>query len=237
MDYIELEMAKRHLGSGQAVSAGSKSLSSPTIDNELAVSKRLAQRQPASLGKIHEIDLGQDASNNNALRTEMAIRRQKGEITVEEEKPSKPQRVRIGRNGKPIIRRGPKRRNSDALQRDKLVEDILRENKGWCHSCQISALKVLIDSPVDLYEAPTDDSEEDSSDLEADERVAEQFRQDFMEAMQSRRRTKNAGQPKMPNAPGAKPGEVLKGPKLGGSRNTRQAMREKELQLQREKKR
>ncbi|KAL9113972.1 MAG: hypothetical protein Q9227_002106 [Pyrenula ochraceoflavens] len=215
MDYIDSEMAKRRLGSTQLSSTTASAAAIGGDDRTSA--KRLAQRQPASLGKIHEIDLGHDATTKNALRTELAIRKQKGEKILEEEPPAKQQKVRIGRNGKPI-RRGPKRRKSEDVERDKLVEDVLRENK------------------IDLYEAADEESEEGDGELEADERVAEQFRQDFLEAMQSRQRHRNSGQPKPPNAPGTKPGEVLKGPKLGGSRNTRAAMREKELQLQKAKK-
>jgi hypothetical protein len=62
--------------------------------------------------------------------------------------------------------------------------------------------------------------------LDADERIAEQFRQDFMDAMQARQRNRVTGQPKLP---AGKPGEpVQRGPKLGGSRSARAAMREQQ---------
>lgn len=84
---------------------------------------------------------------------------------------------------------------------------------------------------MDIYDAASSSSSNASGDdLEADERVAEQFKQDFIEAMQSRKRTRTSGQPKPPGPVGAKLGEGPKGPKLGGSRNARAAMREKELQ-------
>lgn len=94
-------------------------------------SRPSGQRQPVSLGKIQEIDLGQDATLRNARRTEMALRKQNGETVIEEEQPPpKPRKLRIGRDGKPLRpRRGPKRRNSEDVQRDKLVEEVLRETK------------------------------------------------------------------------------------------------------------
>lgn len=79
---------------------------------------------------------------------------------------------------------------------------------------------------VDIYDAPSDEST-DKDDLEADERVAEQFKQDFIEAMQSRKRNRTSGQPRQPGVSG---GDAPRGPKLGGSRNARAAMREKEMQ-------
>ena len=71
---------------------------------------------------------------------------------------------------------------------------------------------------MDVYEEPEEQGEPD--DQAADDRIAEQFRRDFLDALQSRRRgtrtksTKTAKQ------------EPPKGPKLGGSRSARAAMRE-----------
>lgn len=68
----------------------------------------------------------------------------------------------------------------------------------------------------------------------ADDRVAEQFRREFMEALAQRLRRK-----RRPLGPPAKPKvrneeEILRGPKLGGSRNVRSMMRDKLLQKQEE---
>jgi len=53
--------------------------------------------------------------------------------------------------------------------------------------------------------------------------MAEEFRREFMDVMSRGRRRKTA----QPAKPGAKKDdEVLKGPKLGGSRNERAAMRD-----------
>lgn len=67
-----------------------------------------------------------------------------------------------------------------------------------------------------------------NDDQAADDRIAEQFRRDFMDAISSRRqrssaaakaaRAKASGQKKVDDRP--------RGPKLGGSRSARAAMRE-----------
>ena len=91
---------------------------------------------------------------------------------------------------------------------------------------------------MDVYEAPTpppgaaNAGEED--DAAADDRIAEEFRREFLDAMAERQRRKKPVGP--PSKPGAKKDEeVLKGPKLGGSRNTRAAMRDLLLKKEKEK--
>jgi hypothetical protein len=71
---------------------------------------------------------------------------------------------------------------------------------------------------VDVYDEPEEGPQHD--DQAADDRIAEQFRRDFMDAIQARRRIPKARTTKTDNA------EVPKGPKLGGSRSARAAMRE-----------
>jgi hypothetical protein len=218
MAYIDSEMAKRRLGQKLPSSTTNNdrvhtSESDSEGNEDSSSDKRLAQRNPASLGKIHEIDLGADASLRNVERTETAIRRaQNGEpLPDPDEKPRKPRKPRIGRDGKPMKPRLRKRRNSEDIKRDQLVEQVLRESR-----------LEIYDEPV---ETPADDL--NNGDIDTDEKIAEQFRQDFMDAMESRQRNRTAGQPKMP---AGKQGEVgQKGPKLGGSRSARAAMREREL--------
>lgn len=126
--YIESEMARRRLG--QALPAPSNIMSSThdLLDCEDPGPSDMptSQRQPAALGKIHEIDLGRDASLRNQQRTELAMRRARGE-EVPPEEPVVVKKPRLGRNGKP--RRGPKRRNSDDVKRDQLVEQVLHESR------------------------------------------------------------------------------------------------------------
>ncbi|KAL9596259.1 MAG: hypothetical protein Q9219_005920 [cf. Caloplaca sp. 3 TL-2023] len=156
-------------------------------------------RQPAALGKLHEIDLGLEATLKNIARTEAAKKRlEGGELEVEETGG----KVRLRRDGKPWRRR---RRNSDDVKRDKIVEEIMKESR------------------LEIYDEP--ESEMQNDDQAADDRVAEQFRRDFMDAISSRR--KRAARSAKKNA-GAKVDEKPRGPKLGGSRSARAAMREKQ---------
>ena len=218
MAFIDSEMAKRRLGENIATSAPiNDSIHTAGSDSDdyddSTKGKRLPQRHPASIGKIHEIDLGADASLRNAKRTEIAIlRAQNGEpLPNPDDKPVKPRKPRLGRDGKLIKPRVRKRRNSEDIKRDQLVEQVLRESR-----------LEIYDEPVEAKPGDTDNGEGNT-----DEKIAEQFRQDFMDAMESRQRKRTAGQPKMPVG---KPGEVgPKGPKLGGSRSARAAMREREL--------
>lgn len=122
MAYIDSELARRrqtqHTSSHDPNIEGFGGLSaSGTIDAAV-------QRQPAALGKLHEIDLGPDATLTNIARTEAAKRRLEDGTPEVEEYSGK---VRLGRDGKP--RRSRKRRNSDDIKRDKLVEEILKESK------------------------------------------------------------------------------------------------------------
>lgn len=125
MAYIDSEIAKRRMGELQI----SKSATVMEDAEPTSAGKGLAEvnRQPAALGKLHEIDLGDEARDKNVARTDMATRRLNGEEVVEESAPKKPTKVRLGRDGKPW--RGRKRRGSDDIRRDQLVDDILRENK------------------------------------------------------------------------------------------------------------
>ena len=126
MAYIDSELAKRRQGqniSSHTLSAGVLGGLSANDTIDAAV-----QRQPAALGKLHEIDLGPDATLINIARTEAAKRKLEGRSPELEEDKGK---VRLGRDGKP--RRNRRRRNSDDVKRDKLVEEVLRESKRKSH--------------------------------------------------------------------------------------------------------
>lgn len=71
---------------------------------------------------------------------------------------------------------------------------------------------------MDVYDEPEEEPQLD--DQEADDRVADQFRRDFMDAIQSRRRVARTRNTKTTKT------EAPRGPKLGGSRSARAAMRE-----------
>lgn len=68
-----------------------------------------------------------------------------------------------------------------------------------------------------------------NDDQAADDRIAEQFRRDFMDAISSRRQRSSAAAKAAKakaKASGQKPDDRPRGPKLGGSRSARAAMRE-----------
>lgn len=79
---------------------------------------------------------------------------------------------------------------------------------------------------MDVY----DEVEQDVSmdDQAADDRIADQFRRDFMEAIYTRRRIARARAAPSTYAGSSKKAkpEAPRGPKLGGSRSARAAMRE-----------
>lgn len=70
------------------------------------------------MGKLEEIDLGPASTS----RAEAAWKKLQGGGRQDE-----PAKVRLGRDGKP--RRQPKRRNSEDIRRDAMVEAVLRESK------------------------------------------------------------------------------------------------------------
>ncbi|KAL1958072.1 hypothetical protein VTO42DRAFT_5112 [Malbranchea cinnamomea] len=199
MAYVETEMAKRHYQNNPDAA-----VQTPADDEgpvRRASELQLPQRQPAALGKLHEIDLGPDTKLRNIERTEAATRMLAGGEGV----PAGATEQQSSRNdGKSW--RGRKRRNSEDIRRDQLVEEVLRESK------------------LDVYEEPEKPQVDD--DQAADDRIAEQFKREFLEAIQARRRARAR------NTKGGK-GDAPRGPKLGGSRSARAAMREKQAKAAR----
>ena len=201
MAYIDSELAKRqsHIHSTSTLTENGQPLSSTGALLNIDV-----ERQPAALGKLHEVDLGPDATLRNIARTEAAQRRLNGlSQTIDET--GKP---RLRRDGKPFSHR--KRRTSDAIKRDKLVEEVMRESR------------------LEIYDEPDGDvAGAGDGDQAADDRIAEQFRREFLDAVSSRRQ-KIGVDKKAAGGKGKAVDERPKGPKLGGSRSARAAMREKE---------
>ena len=123
MAYIDSELAKRRQGhdtssftsNGQSIEG--LSLGGTLIDAGI-------HKQPAALGKLHEIDLGPDATLKNIARTEAAQRRLEGGEVEMEERTGK---VRLRKDGKPW--RVRRRRNSEDIKRDKLVEEVMKESR------------------------------------------------------------------------------------------------------------
>lgn len=128
MTYIDSELAKRRHGP-----TSTKPRPNGDGDGEHegfaaggASKDGLPQRQPAALGKLHEIDLGPDATLRNIARTEAAQRRLEAGDGAEVEEGGV-RRVRLRKDGKPW--RARRRRNSEDVKRDRLVEEVLRESR------------------------------------------------------------------------------------------------------------
>ncbi|UDD55366.1 hypothetical protein AFCA_002995 [Aspergillus flavus] len=224
MAYIETEMAKRHQhtvptdDSDGPLVGESDSAPSTTV---------LPQREPASLGKLHEIDLGQETKLHNIARTEAATRKLARDDEYEHlnHGGSFFKAAPMGKDEG--LWRRQKRRTSEDVERDRLVEEVLRESKRKhsIPSCDPIGRGLALTTKitflvVDVYEEPDHETAAAGDDQAADDRVAEQFRRDFLDAIQSRRRVTRVKNPKTAKA------EASRGPKLGGSRSARAAMRE-----------
>lgn len=246
-EYVESALARRKRQAAEltvqqeSLDAGASSANAANSDpSTLPFSGPQVDSQRALQGKLMEIDLGDEARERNIEMTERARKRLQGQIDEEGENEGR-RKTRLGPDGKPW--RGRRRRGSEDIKRDQLVEEFLSENKRkWTMNSQFQPVRILANLlTVDIYDVPSAETPSavdlgDGDEYAADDRIAEEFRRDFMDAMAQRHRKKRVAQP------AAKPGasrteEVLKGPKLGGSRNARAAMREILLKEQATKRR
>lgn len=132
MAYIDTELAKRRLNAisptGTMENPADRPYGQDTDSLGMVKTSKPVERQPATLGKLLEIDLGNEARDRNVMRTEQARRRLDGEEVEEDSAPDgKSKKPKVGRDGKPWRER--KRRTSEDIRRDKLVEEVLRENR------------------------------------------------------------------------------------------------------------
>ncbi|KIW15952.1 hypothetical protein PV08_06002 [Exophiala spinifera] len=232
--YIDSELAKRRNLAGPSFNGPQPQPhedtrpTSVTTSGISATTNTIPLTGRPSARQLAEVDLGSSAHDRNLARTQAALERAKlGLPPVEDEpKPPKPRKPRLGRDGKPYRPRPRKRRNSEDLARDALVEQLMRENK------------------LDLYdatellrqrerEAAAENGDEHSGESDADERMAEQFRQDFMDAMHERRQRARATTQAKAKAKAKGSGATeSRGPKLGGSRSARAKMAQLQQQSQ-----
>ena len=222
--FIDSEMAKRRntpLSSFNDLhkhQTGGENSDAIELNGTTSRDQKIATANPAAARQLAEVDLGTSAYDINLTRTQAALERVKAgqALTDDEVKPPKPRKPRLGRDGKPMRPRPRKRRNSEDIARDALVEQFLHENK------------------IDIYDTNTPEQAiartptgEGAGDADADERFAEQFRQEFMDAMAERRnKTKPAAPAKGVIVP------EPRGPKLGGSRSARAKMAQMQQQGQ-----
>jgi hypothetical protein len=132
MAYIDSELAKRRLNAmsstGTSEDAANEAHGQEFSSAKTTKTPKSLEKQPATLGKLLEIDLGNEARDRNVVRTEQARRRLDGEDVEDDSVPEgKSKKPRLGRDGKPLRER--KRRTSEDIRRDKLVEEVLRENR------------------------------------------------------------------------------------------------------------
>lgn len=118
MEYIESELAKRQNRGGHKNDQTAPVHSADRPDAHHTSQHSISRREPAALGKLQEIDLGQEAKLQNIARTAAATRRMAGEASVEQSP--------LGKNGSE--RRNQTRNYGDA-ERDRLVDEVLRESK------------------------------------------------------------------------------------------------------------
>lgn len=173
-------------------------------------------RQPTSQGLLNEVEVEDKAPHSF------------------DPAPPKPRKPRLDRFGRPLPPRKPRKGPaSEDIARDKLVEDILNESgpldvyQQPQRSLNTGGLKGERSTANNGNDKGGNDDDDDGED--ADSRLASQFQQEYLDAMQSRQQA----QQQKRAVPGAEPGQ--KGPKLGGSRQQRAAMRERELKEEKEK--
>ncbi|KAF5257544.1 hypothetical protein FOXYS1_11929 [Fusarium oxysporum] len=219
MDYIESRLYNR-AGGNSSQNTLPATTSDPARQPSATTTNHESGRAVMQ-GQLMEINL-----DDHSARSENAV--QADSATDGGPRAKKP---RLRRDGKPWRPRN--RRDSDALKRDQIVDEILHETR------RMSMMSMFLKSAtksyflVDLYEpTPEQNSRTVVADQDgaADARLAEEFRQQFLEDVAERQLRKKKATNQTTRA-GTE--EVLKGPKLGGSRNARAQMRD--LLLKKEK--
>ncbi|KAL6895835.1 hypothetical protein HDV57DRAFT_28041 [Trichoderma longibrachiatum] len=211
--YIESRLTSRNATDPRDASSSSSSSSQPASQAADArasgdpTQQQQWRDQPTRHGKLVEVDMSA-LDSGNAFDNNNKRRRVDKDTTTSAKQPS---------------RRGRNRRNSDDIARDALVEQFLHENR------------------LDVYDVPSSPFTQPASsapgaDPSADDRLAEQFRQQYYTEQALRRKKKRpVTQQQQQKQQKQQSGEILKGPKLGGSRNMRAAVRDMLLQQEKEK--
>jgi len=221
VNYIDQAIAERQLTRpATPITAGDKEpkytdASTDETETFLDATKQVSTDTSTSKARqnppqhLSEVDLGPQATVSNLARTTAALSGQ----PTQEEAPKRPQRQkpRIGRDGKPLkprIRKGP---DPDDVARNRLVEQVLHEHGlGTYDSARATSSK---------------NDTNRGHDEAADERMAVEFQQQFLDAMAERqhRQTQQNKSAGVAAAAGS-------GPRLGGSRSARAKMAEMQAQ-------
>lgn len=115
MEYIESELAKRQNRGHENDQTAAAHHADPLPDAQHTSSRSISR---AALGKLHEIDLGQEATLQNIARTAAATQRMAGEPSSEP--------TQVGKNDSGWRNRT---RKHEDVERDRLVDEVLRESK------------------------------------------------------------------------------------------------------------
>ncbi|KAF2108418.1 hypothetical protein BDV96DRAFT_605781 [Lophiotrema nucula] len=154
------------------------------------------ERLTASKGMLQEVNLG-----TSSWQGESQIRKAKKRTDTAPRNPDSALSGQPQTAKPPKRRRGQKMKTEEELRREAMVEAVMREAK------------------LDFYEEEQKPSTPTTGNGTADEAMLEQFRREYLESIEEQRRP-----PPPPAGPkGVK--EEPKGPKLGGSRSARAAMR------------
>lgn len=222
MSYIDSELAKRRFDCNQSRQETQSASDTPPTDSTRPEgtensARPIRERQPAALGKLQEIDLGDEAREYNMSRTRKQLSGEEipqHDLSKKKANATPKTRPGLGPDGKPWRPRQPRRRNSDDIRRDALVEEVLRENR------------------IEIYDEPQGFApgkgiySAEVQEGAADDRVAEEFTREFMDAISQRQRRRAAPDAAKKSAKLTREEELMKGPKLGGSKAQRAAMRE-----------
>lgn len=144
MAYIDSELAKLRRGSSDAAASSPDGTATGEVTSRPARTG-FPSRQPATLGKLHEIDLGPAVKLTNIAKTEAAKKRIAAGHEEEEDLVGRSTKPRVGKDGKPW--RGRRARTSEDVQRDKLVEEVLRETRRTPVPGPVHGDRLLTDPP------------------------------------------------------------------------------------------
>ena len=198
------------------------------IDSEISKSRSTPIQTPAEISRSSTVEQRFDTTeprSTDALSTASAPRRTNNpyhlsEVIVPPKGDSPPpqrpriRKPRLGHDGKPLPPRKPRRRPSEDMARDALVEQILHE-----HAPEQS------NSPMPQVGAGHND--QPSMERDNDEAFAARFRADFLNQTVEQQARDEA---KRTNKAAAT--DVKTGPKLGGSRTDRAKMAQAQAQAQ-----
>jgi hypothetical protein len=216
MAYIDSEMAKRHPVPALSASPNATATADPSISS--STSHPLPADKPSNKQPQHhqlsEVDLGPSIPTSDT--------------NTNDRPPRRPRKPRLGRDGKPLRPRQRKRRNSEDIARDALVEQVLHENQ--LENVYQSTVPNVTTNPD--Y-SNTEHTAHPDAVADVDEAFAERFRQDFLdqvaERKQAQQQKKSTAQVKGPAGNAA----VEKhGPKMGGSRSARAKLHQQQQQQQ-----